>query len=189
VPATTTTTERISGPHPGAPWAPPGLTLSLVSRVILFLPWCIVVGAAIALYPRALSSLVRIYAGTPRTPLHRLAHHAHTAHAHLGIFLGVLALFTAALPSWHLRVVLLAAVVVRAVVVWKGFGARVLRLEMDMEMERRRRGGSGNSEDAEVAEEVEEWHEDARCVWRVLRGEEEREILRACGGEGLLKEE
>lgn len=30
--------------------------------------------------------------------------------------------------------------------------------------------------------EIEEWREDARCVWRVLRGEEEREILRACGG-------
>lgn len=61
-------------------------------------------------------------------------------------------------------------------VVWKGFGARVQRLE------RERR-----SEDVEDAGE--EWHEDARCVWRVLRGEEEMEILRVCGGEGTLKEE
>jgi head-tail adaptor len=38
-------------------------------------------------------------------------------------------------------------------------------------------------------EETEEWREDARCVWSVLRGEEEREILRACGGEAMVKEE
>ncbi|KAF8463547.1 hypothetical protein DFH94DRAFT_786580 [Russula ochroleuca] len=171
VPAVTAT-ERTLAPAPGSPWAPPGLSLPLISRVILFLPWCVAVGAAIALYPRALSSLVRIYAGSPRTPLHRLAHHAHTARAHLGIFLGVLSLLAAALPSWRLRVVLVGAVVARAVVVWRGFGARMLLLE-------RRRG-----EDVE-----EEWREDARCVWRVLRGEEEREILRACGGEGMLKVE
>jgi hypothetical protein len=173
-----------AAPHPGAPWAPPGLALSLVPRVILFLPWCIAVGAAIALYPRALSRLVRIYAGAPRTPLHRLAHHAHTAHAHLGIFIGVVVLLAAALPSWRTRVVLLGGVVARAVVVWKGFEAEVLRLEMEME---RRRGRAG--EVPEVVDGEEEWREDARCVWRVLRGEEEREILRACGGEGLLKEE
>jgi len=155
-------------PPTGAPWAPRGF--SLIACVTLFLPWCVAVGAAIALYPRALSPLVRMYAGPPRTPLHRLAHHAHTARAHLGIFLGVLCLIAAALPSWRLRVVLLGAVVARAVVVWRGFGARVL-------LERK-------------GEETEEWREDARCVWRVLRGEEEREILRACGGrEALLKQE
>ncbi len=162
-------TERGPTP-PAAPWAPPGLALlSLVARVILFLPWCIAVGAAIALYPRALSALVRMYAGPPRTPLHRLAHHAHTARAHLGIFLGVLSLLAAALPSWRLRILLLGAVVVRAVVVWRGFGARLL-------LERK-------------GEEAEEWREDARCVWRVLRGEEEWEVLRACGGEAVMKEE
>jgi hypothetical protein len=111
-----------------------------------------------------------MYAGPPRTALHRLAHHAHTARAHLGIFLGVLCLIAATIPTWHLRVVLLGAVVARAVVVWHGFGARVLHEE--------RKGG-----------EAEEWREDARCVWRVLRGEEEREILRACGGEVMVKEE
>ena len=41
----------------------------------------------------------------------------------------------------------------------------------------------------ESGEVEEEWREDARCVWRVLRGEEEREILRACGGEVVAKEE
>jgi hypothetical protein len=155
----------------GAPWTPPGL--SLVARVILFLPWCVAVGAAIALYPRALSPLVRMYAGPPRTPVHRLAHHAHTARAHLGIFLGVLCLIAASIPSWHLRVVLLGAVVARAVVVWHGFGARLLQ------------------ERSKGKEEPEEWREDARCVWRVLRGEEEREILRACGAEAssMVKEE
>ena len=35
----------------------------------------------------------------------------------------------------------------------------------------------------------EEWREDARCVWRVLCGEEEREIQRACAGGGAVKEE
>jgi hypothetical protein len=164
-------------PPGGAPWAPPGLSLSLslVARVILFLPWCVGVGAAIALYPRALSPLVRMYAGPPRTPLHRLAHHAHTARAHLGIFLGVLCLVAARIPSWHLGAFLLGAVVARAAVVWYGFGARVLRLELE------RKGGG---------EEEEEWRDDARCVWRVLRGEEEREILRACGGgKAIVKEE
>lgn len=38
-------------------------------------------------------------------------------------------------------------------------------------------------------EKPEEWREDARCVWRVLHGEEEREILRACGSEAMVKEE
>ncbi|KAI9453279.1 hypothetical protein F5148DRAFT_1233654 [Russula earlei] len=159
---------------PGAPWAPPGLSLSFafLPRLIFFLPWCVAVGAAIALYPRALSPLVRMYTGPPRTPLHRLAHHAHTAHAHLGIFLGAVCLVGAALPLWSLRVALVGAVAARTVIVWRGFGARVA--------ERRGKG---------AVEEVEEWHEDARCVWRVLRGEEEREILRACGDEGMVKEE
>jgi hypothetical protein len=67
----------------------------------------------------------------------------------------------------HLRVVLLGAVVARAVVVWHGSGARVLQ-EL-------------------TGEESEKWREDARCVWRVLRGEEE---LRACSGEAsMVKEE
>jgi hypothetical protein len=61
------------------------------------------------------------------------------------------------------------------VVVWRGFGARVLLLE--------RRGNDKETE-------AEEWREDARCVWRVLRGEEESEILRACGGgDGMMKVE
>ena len=161
-------------PPTGVPWAPRGLSLSLVARVILFLPWCVAVGAAIALYPRALSPLVRMYAGPPRTALHRLAHHAHTARAHLGIFLGVLCLIAATMPNWYLRVFLLGAVIARAAVVWHGFGARVIREE--------RKGGEGSSEE-------EEWRDDARCVWRVLRGEEEREILRACGSEAMVKEE
>lgn len=161
-------------PPAGAPWTPQGLSLVAVVRIVLFLPWCIAVGAAIALHPRALSPLVRLYAGPPRTALHRLAHHAHTARAHLGIFLGVLCLVAAAIPSWRLRVVLLGAVAARAVVIWRGFGARVVRLERSKD---------------ESGEVEEEWREDARCVWRVLRGEEEREILRACGGEAVAKEE
>lgn len=152
----------------------------------MFLPWCVAVGAAIALYPRALSPLVRMYAGPPRTPLHRLAHHAHTARAHLGIFLGVLCLAAARIPSgsgWHLGAFLLGAVIARAAFVWYGFGAQVLRRELE-------RKGEGASE-GEGGEEEEEWRDDARCVWRVLRGEEEREILRVCGGGGatVMKEE
>jgi len=153
---------------PGAPWAPPSLSLALTARVVFFLPWCFVVGAAIALYPRALSPLVRMYAEPPRSPLHRLAHHAHTAHAHVGIFVGVLCLVAGALPSWPLRVALVGAVAVRAVVIWRGFEAQV----------------------EEHGEESEEgWRADARCVWRVLRGEEEREILRAWGVGGVAKDE
>ena len=38
--------------------------------------------------------------------------------AHLGIFLGALALLTVALPSWCLHTVLIDAVVARAVVIW-----------------------------------------------------------------------
>lgn len=126
-----------------------------------------------------------MYAGPPRTPLHRLAHHAHTARAHLGIFLGVLCLVAARIPSssWNLGAFLLGAVVARAAFVWYGFGARVLRRELE-------RKGACEGE-GEEEEEEEEWWDDARCVWRVLRGEEEREILRACGGGGatVMKEE
>jgi hypothetical protein len=133
------------------------------------------VGAAIALYPRGISTLVRLYAEPPRTPLHRLAHHAHTARAHVGIFVGTLGLAVAALPAaWQFRFALVGVVAVRAAVVWKGFGALVDRTE-----EKKEEGGEGGDDEPE-----EEWREDARCVWRVLRGEEEKEILRACGDGG-----
>jgi hypothetical protein len=168
-------------PHPGAPWMPPSLTLTLIARIVFFLPWCFAVGAAIALYPRALSPLVRMYAEPPRTPLHRLAHHAHTARAHVGIFVGILSLIAAALPTWPLRFALVGAVMVRAAVVWHGFEARVNEVVV---VEKR---GAGP-----VSVE-EEWREDVRCVWRVLRGEEEMEILRSCagggGGDGVMKDE
>jgi hypothetical protein len=116
---------------PGAPWTPPRLSssparaLSLALRVLLFLPWCVAVGAAIALHPRSLPPLVRAYAGPPRTPLRRLAHHAHTARAHVGIFAGAVGLVGAALPRWSLRAVLVGAVAARAVVVWRGFAVSV----------------------------------------------------------------
>ena len=42
-------------------------------------------------------------------------------------------------------------------------------------------------EEAEVLGE--EQRKDARCMWRVLCREEEREILRACAGGGAVKEE
>ena len=125
---------------------------------------------------RALSPLVRMYAGPQRTALHRLAHHAHTARrAHLGMSSRRIPLLVAAtiIPSWPLRVALFGAVVVRVVVVWHGFGARLLQEERSKDK----------------GEESEEWREDARCVWRVLRGEEEREILRACGREAMVKQE
>jgi hypothetical protein len=47
------------------------------------------------------------------------SHTMRTLRAHLGIFLGVLALLAAALPSWHLRTVLGGAVFARAVVIWR----------------------------------------------------------------------
>jgi hypothetical protein len=152
---------------PDAPWSPPVLSATLAARILFFLPWCFAVGAAITLYPRAISSLVRIYAEPPRTPLHRLAHHAHTAHAHVGIFVGILCLAAAALPAWPLRFGLVGVVAMRAAVIWRGFEAQV----------------------EERGEEPDgEWRDDARCVWRVLRGEEEREILRVCGGR-IVKDE
>ena len=120
-----------------------------------------------------------MYAGPWRTPLHRLAHHAHTARAHVGIFLGAVTLAAAALPSWPLRAVFVGTLGARAAVVWRGFGAHVKESEG-------RDGGVGSMGGAEGREE---WREDARCVWRVLRGEEECEILRACGGErGAVRE-
>ena len=137
---------------------------------MFFVPWCIAVGAAIVLHPRALTQLVRLYAAPPRTPLHRLAYHAHTAREHVGIFAAAVCLATAALPGWPLRVALLGAVGARAAVVVWGLQAQI--------------EGRG-----EVDRPDEEWREDARCVWRVLRGEEEREILRACADGGALKEE
>jgi hypothetical protein len=160
---------------------PPSLTFTLIARIVLFLPWCFAVGAAIALYPRALSPLVRMYAEPPRTPLHRLAHHAHTARAHVGIFVGVLSLIAIALPTWSLRFALVGAVMARAAVVWYGFEARA---NNDVVVEKRGEGP--------VSVEA-EWREDVRCVWRVLRGEEEMEILRSYGGggggDGVTKDE
>lgn len=158
-------------PPPGSPWAPPAL-LATVARVVFFVPWCVVVGAAIMLFPRALTWLVRLYAAPPRTPLRRLAYHAQTAREHVGIFVGAVCLVAAALPGWPLRFALLGAVGIRAVVV-------VWAIETQIE-------GRGN-----VKGPGEEWREDARCVWRVLCGEEEREIQRVCagGGSGAVKEE
>jgi len=137
---------------------------------VFFVPWCIAIGATIVLYPRALTRLVRLYAPPPPTPLHRLAHHAHTARPHVCIFAAALCLAAAALPGWLPRAALVAAVGARAAVVWCGFAAQI---------ERRGRA-EGPSE---------EWREDARCVWRVLCGEEEKEILRASAGGGVVKEE
>jgi hypothetical protein len=108
-----------------------------------------------------------MYTGPWPTPLHRLAHHAHTAHAHIGIFLGAVGLAAATLPSWSLRAALVSALAARSAAVWRGFGAEVGEQRSFVRQE----GEVGNDE----------WWEDARCVWRVLRGEEEREILRACG--------
>ncbi|KAI0270429.1 hypothetical protein BC834DRAFT_841320 [Gloeopeniophorella convolvens] len=95
---------------PGAPWAPPSLSPALVARIVFFLPWCLAVGTAIALHPRAIGPLC------------------------------------CSAPSRFEKQVASAGVV-----------------NLD-------------------------WHDDARCVWRVLRGEEEQEILKACKG-GVVKEE
>ncbi|KAI9512438.1 hypothetical protein F5148DRAFT_1365363 [Russula earlei] len=82
--------------------------------------------------------------GPPRTPLPRLAHHAHTACAHLGFFLGAVCLVGAALPHWSFHVAVIGAMAAHAVIVWRGVRACVAE-----------HGG----QDA-----VEEWHKDARCV-------------------------
>jgi hypothetical protein len=58
------------------------LSFTLVVRAILFLPCCITVGAAITLYPRALSPLIRMYAGPPHIQSTDVQH-AHTVCAHL----------------------------------------------------------------------------------------------------------
>jgi hypothetical protein len=141
-----------------------------VARVLFFVPWCVAVGAAIVLFPHALTRLVRLYAEPPRTPLHRLAHHAHTAGAHVCIFAAAVFLTAAALPGWPLRAAFLGPFGARAAVVVLGYKAQF--------------EGRGDAEGPS-----EEWREDARCVWRVLCGEEEREIQRACAGGGAVKEE
>jgi hypothetical protein len=66
-------------------------------------------------------------------------------------------------------VTLIGAVAVHAVVIWCGFEVQV-------------------EEHGEESEE--ECCEDTWCVWRVLHGEEkEKDILRACGGGGVMKDE
>ncbi len=155
-------------PPPGSPWVPPALAAA--ARVVFFVPWCVAVGAAIVLFPRALTRLVRLYVAPPRTPLDRLAYHAHTARLHVCVFAAALFLAAAALPGWLFPAALLGAVGARAAVVARGFEAQI--------------EGRGDVEGPS-----EEWREDARCVWRVLHGEEEREILRACAGGGAVKEE
>ncbi|KAI0061375.1 hypothetical protein BV25DRAFT_783400 [Artomyces pyxidatus] len=119
-------------------------------RLLLFLPWCIFVGACIAMHPQAVRQAVfgTGYAPAPRTPLHRLAYYAHCAVPHVGIFAGLL-VFTAA---WDIRLgaPAIALATARSASVWWG-----------MELDRQDK------------EDKEEWEEDARMVWAVVSGKEE----------------
>ena len=110
---------------PDTLWALPSLSLALVTCIVFFLPWCVAVGTAIALHPRVLLPLIHMYAELPRTPLHHLTHHVHTTHAHVGIFVGILCLVASTLSSWLLRIALVGAMAVCAVVIWHGFEVQV----------------------------------------------------------------
>ncbi|KAI0049052.1 hypothetical protein FA95DRAFT_1604726 [Auriscalpium vulgare] len=124
----------------------PTLTPPVVLRVILFLPWCILVGAVIALQPSQLDHVVfrTGYVNPPRTSLHRLAYYAHCAVPHVGIFAGALL----ALTMWDRRVAaaVTAIVAARAFSLWWNFDHENV---------------------------MDDSAEDMRCVWFVVSGREE----------------
>jgi len=147
-------------PPTGAPWAPQGLLLAHPRRTRHSVRTMVrrrQHGDRV-LPTSTLASCMHVHRSTvhatplPRTPrTHRAPISASSS-----------ASFASSLPpspADMFRVALLGVVVTRAVVVWHGFGVRVFQERKD--------------------EELEEWREDARCVWRVLRGERKR-IMRAC---------
>jgi hypothetical protein len=127
-------------------------------RAILFLPWLIAVGATLFLHPAALSPLVfrsavttshSVLALLPRTdapvgPLRRLAFYAETAHGAAAAFCA-LALSLALWGGLAGRVTVVFALG-RAAFIWAPFEV----------------GGHNDG------------GEDMRCVWAVLKGEEEK---------------
>lgn len=121
--------------------------------------------------PHSDVGIARLYSAPPSTSLlHPLAYHSHIARKHVLIFAAAVCLAAPELPGWLLPVALLCAVGARAALVLWGF-------EAETEGCGRVEGTGG------------EWHEDARCVWRVLCGEGEREILRVCAGGRAVNEE
>ncbi|KAI9453894.1 hypothetical protein F5148DRAFT_454410 [Russula earlei] len=114
----------------------------------------------------ALSALLYACTGPPRMPLPRLAHRALTISAPLGIFLGAVCLVGAALPRWSFHVALSPRCDCLARI--QGVRGRARRAGCRRGMAQR-----------------------CTCVWRVpvLWGAEDEEVLRACGDEGMVKEE
>jgi len=92
--------------------------VSVFLRAILFPGWCLLVGAAIFMHPRALHTLVfhTGYAAAIHTQRHRLAFYAQCAAAHAGIFVGAVI----AVAIWDVGVgfALAAVVISRTLSVW-----------------------------------------------------------------------
>ncbi|TFY56621.1 hypothetical protein EVJ58_g7527 [Rhodofomes roseus] len=101
------------------PWTPKRV-LTIATKVLFFLPWCIAVGGAILLSPQHLN-LVAFktgYVSHERGP-HRFGYWAECAHQHVVIFLAVLAVGA----WWNLRygTWVVAAMLARCVYVWHDF--------------------------------------------------------------------
>lgn len=94
--------------------------LPLVLRVVLFLPWCVIVGGTIVMYPQHLE-FIAFGPGYVKSPkgIHRFAHWADTGMQHVWIFMGFLASVWWIYPNLGLMVI--GGVVAQTVNAWQDF--------------------------------------------------------------------
>jgi len=101
------------------PWTPRRV-LSVIIKIIFFLPWCVAVGGAILLSPQHLEVVAfrTGYVSHGRGP-HRFGHWAECAHQHIVIFLA----FVAVGAWWNIQygTWAVAAMLARGVYVWHDF--------------------------------------------------------------------
>ncbi|KAI0833653.1 hypothetical protein BC628DRAFT_39685 [Trametes gibbosa] len=98
--------------------------LANVAHVILFLPWCILIGGAILLVPSAAGTLAfngGFMRGPPPRGLRRFAYWAENAYEHAFVFIACLALLLYRDADPHRRAWTLAALVTRWAWVWLGY--------------------------------------------------------------------
>ncbi|KAH9847501.1 hypothetical protein C2E23DRAFT_889896 [Lenzites betulinus] len=102
----------------------PESLLANAARVVLFLPWCVLIGGAILLLPAAAGPLA-FHHGFTRAPpprgLRRFAYWAENAYEHAFVFLAVLAVLLYRDADAQRRACTLGALVVRWAWVWLGY--------------------------------------------------------------------
>lgn len=120
----------------------------LLIQVVFFIPWCVTVGACIALFPTSLDTVAfhtPYYPSPAPQGIRRFAYYAEMANYHLGIFFGVVGLI-----FWINQVV--------GVVIASGIVAQVFNVWKEFEVDRELKFGMGM--------------DDRQMIWRILMGEE-----------------